>query len=472
MNEKVLIGLTWFTATALGLLSFGWWISLAPGPLVARRVPAEHVSRLPERPAPRVDLRGTFRTFDGVPSDLEASWPRFRGTHLDNVNRETRSLAESWPGTGPPVLWSVDLGEGHAGPAVRNGRVYVLDYDEEAEGDALRCFSLDDGREIWRRTYAVRIKRNHGRSRTVPAVSDRFVVTLGPACHVLCVDAGTGDFRWGLDLVLDYGTEVPLWYAGQCPLIDGTVAVLAPGGKALFVGVDCRTGEVVWETPNEEGWGMSHSCVLPMDLHGTRTYVYCALGGVAGVSAAPGEEGRLLWKTTLWKPSVVAPSPVPLGNGRILVTAGYGAGSRILEVVESEGGHAVKSVATFDKSHFACEQHTPVLFRDLLFTVLPNDAGPTKRQVACMRLDGTMAWTSGPEFRFGLGPFLIADEKMFLLRDDGVLALVRADGEGYRELARAKVLTGRDAWGPMALVDGRLLVRDLKRMICLDVAER
>ena len=56
------------------------------------------------------------------------------------------------------ILWSVnDLGEGYAGAAVANGRVYVLDYDEVREADSLRCFSLDDGKEIWRRWYGVRM---------------------------------------------------------------------------------------------------------------------------------------------------------------------------------------------------------------------------------------------------------------------------------------------------------------------------
>jgi outer membrane protein assembly factor BamB len=29
---------------------------------------------------------------------------------------------------------------------------------------------------------------------------------------------------------------------------------------------------------------------------------------------------------------------------------------------------------------------------------------------------------------------------------------------------------GVDCWGPMALVGGRLIVRDMTRMVCLDVA--
>ena len=71
----------------------------------------------------------------------------------------------------------------------------------------------------------------------------------------------------------------PLWYAGQCPLIDGDIAVIAPcGDKALMIGVDCETVRVVWETPNPHGWEMSHSSIMPMTLNGKRMYVYCAIG--------------------------------------------------------------------------------------------------------------------------------------------------------------------------------------------------
>jgi outer membrane protein assembly factor BamB len=51
-----------------------------------------------------------------------------------------------------------------------------------------------------------------------------------------------------------------------------------------------------------------------------------------------------------------------------------------------------------------------------------------------------------------------------------VLSLARAVPDRYDELAEAKVLTGHDSWGPLALVGGRLLARDLTTMVCLDVS--
>ena len=471
MKSRLTVAAAVLLTAAVCILASLWWFSSSPSLPLQPRLPER------DRQTPRqaedevVDLRGRFERFDGQPSrNLRGAWPRFRGTAFDNIVADPGPLLESWPSNGPPVLWSVELGEGYAGPAVANGCVYLLDYDEQRQGDTLRCFSFEDGREIWRRTYGVKIKRNHGISRTVPAVTERFVVTIGPKCHVLCCDAQTGEFLWGVDMVREWGTQVPLWYTGQCPLIDGELAILAPCGSALLVAVDCASGTIVWQTPNRKSWQMSHSSVIPMTLSGRRMYVYAAIGGLVGVSAEGQDRGRILWETTEWTPKIVAPSPVILDDGRIFMTAGYGAGSAMFRVSESNGTYTVKLLFALERTVFGCEQHTPICQDGYLYSVLPPDAGAGRGQLACMTTEGVMKWLSGASDRFGLGPFLmVGGEKMFLLDDSGTLTLARTTPDGYIRLARARVLEGREAWAPMAFADGRLLIRDSKRLVCLDV---
>lgn len=454
---------------AAGGLAVGHWLGAGPARGLTLRVPEPDPGAKQGAAGGPVDLKGVFRTFDGRPSSETASWPRFRGAEFDNVGREQIALAETWPAEGPPVRWSVELGEGYAGPAVRHGRVYVLDYDEERHSDALRCFSFDDGRELWRRSYRNEMKRNHGFSRTVPAVSERHVVSLGPRGHVLCVDALTGDFKWGIDLVRDQGAKEPLWYCGQCPLIDGETAVLAPAGRSLLIGVDCATGKIEWETPNSDHWEMSHSSVAPMTLAGRRMYVYAARGGVAGVAADGPDRGAILWRTTEWNNSITSPMPVPLPGDRLFLTAGYGAGSMVLQLKAGPAGIEAAVAARIEKSVFACEQHTPILYENLLYSVLPADAGEHKRQAACYDPAGRVVWTSGAADRFGLGPFLIAAGRLLVMNEDGNLTMARASAAGWQPMAHAQVLHGREAWAPMAFVGGRLLARDSKQMICLDL---
>src|SRR5262249_23822677 len=192
----------------------------------------------------------------------------------------------------------------YAGATVLKGRVYVMDYDRLNRQDALRCLSLADGREIWRYAYPVGVKRNHGMSRTAPAVSDNVVVAIGPEGQVVCLDPDGGNFHWGLDLVRQYDATVPPWYAGQCVLIDKGAVILAPGGKdALLLAVDGFTGKELWKTRNPHGWKMTHSSVMPMELGGERMYVYCANNGVVGGAA---KDGAILWETNEWKISSAA----------------------------------------------------------------------------------------------------------------------------------------------------------------------
>ena len=419
---------------------------------------------------------GQFAASDGKPAtDLFGTWPGFRGENRDGVAPDDVPLARQWPPGGPKVLWSVPVGLGYAAPAVMGGRVYLLDYDEAKQADALRCLSLADGKEIWRRWYEIPIDSDHGVSRTVPAVTEKYVVTFGPKCHVMCVDAATGNFRWGIDLAREYRTAWPKWYASQCPLVDHDRAILAPAGKeVLLMGVDCETGKVLWKTPNPRGWKMTHSSVMPMEFKGRRMYIYCASGGVTAVAAEDAGDvkaGDVLWERTDWQvPFANVPSPVIIGNGHVLLSGGYGGGAMMIRLKEEGGKLTSETVWRLTKSkEFGSEQQTPVFYRGRIYAVLPKEAGSFGEQLVCMDLEGKHAWRSGRGAKFGLGPYLVADGCLLVMNDDGLLVMAEAAGDAYKPLAKAKVLGGHETWAPMALVSGRLLVRDLKQMKCLDM---
>jgi len=414
-----------------------------------------------------VKIAGQLATFDGAPSAITETWPRFRGADSDGVSKSDVPLARSWPEEGPPVLWSVKVGDGFAGAAVFAGRVYLLDYDIENAADVVRCLSLDDGRDIWRYSYPVKVKEWHGRSRTVPAVTEKYIVTIGPKCHVTCLDSMTGEFRWMYNLVREFGTTVPQWFTAQCPLIDDGKAIIAPAGEeVLMMAIDCETGEIVWKTPNPDKWSMTHSSIMPMDFDGRRFYVYSADGGVVGVSAVDGE---VLWKYTDWHMKISAPSPVVIAPDRIFLTAGYGQyelGSTMLRLTVEDGVIVARSEFLHNTEVFGSMQQTPVFYNGHIYGV-----GMDKKvQLACLDLQGNILWSSTGANKFGHGPYLIAGGMIYAMDNDGLLRIVQASPGGYTELDQARVLEGPESWGPMALVAGRLILRDLKRMICLDIS--
>lgn len=461
-------------------LNPGWALAMTERPVPTLRLPGQ--DNAPARTVAKVDFPGTFTVGPGQPAEATGAWSGFRGEYRDNLARPLQPLLPEPPPHGPTVLWQVSCGEGYAGPAVRNGRVWLLDHDAEEHADVLRCLSLDDGRELWRRSYRVTVKRQHGFSRTVPAVTDRYVLTFGPKCHVLCVRANTGDFLWGLDLVAEFGCEVPQWYAGQCPLIDNGRAILAPAGPdVLMLAVDCETGKTLWKAPNQRNWTQTHSSILPVSFAGRGIYLYCGSGGLAGVDA---DSGEVLFLNEDWTVKIATvPTPVDLGEGSILLVGGYGAGSMLVQLEERSAdpdnpgampGVVARTVKRLPPETLGSDQQTPVYFDDHLYAVLPKGIA-RGAQLACLTAKGIPLWHSGTEHTFGLGPYLAVDDPdgigkaILAMNDEGLLSAVRATPRGFELLWQVDVLQGHEAWAPMALAGGRLLVRDLTTLKCLDL---
>ncbi len=409
-------------------------------------------------------IEGLLQRYDGTPSDIAGSWPMFRGPDGNAVIESDVPLARKWPTAGPTKMWQVQLGEGYAAPAVYNGCVYLIDYDMQAGADAIRCFSLADGKEIWRYSYPVSIKRNHGMSRTIPAVNDDYIVTIGPKCYVTCLDAKTGELKWMIDLVRGYGTKEPLWYAGQCPLIVNNKAIIAPAGRdVLMMAVDCKTGQIEWQAPNPQRWEMTHCSILPVRFAEKDFYVYPGSRGVAGISA---EDGTVLWQTDAWYLRTNVPTPVDAGDGRIFLSAGYNKGSMMLQLREKDGAIVPEVQFELAPDVFGSDQQTPIFYKGYIYGVRPD------KQLVCMDMTGRILWASGAQHKYGLGPYIIADGMIYIIADDGLLSLVEAVPDEFRLLDQAKVLEGHECWGPPALVAGQLLVRDLTTLVCLDVSAK
>ncbi|MBN1865165.1 MAG: PQQ-binding-like beta-propeller repeat protein [Victivallales bacterium] len=466
-------------AVACAIIAIAIWQGSASNINVSRNIPGMDFpnSGRSSQEAKETAIGEFFEAYMDIPQDSSPySWPRFRGPDFDNISRQSLPLQIQAHDQAPHVAWQIQLGEGHAAPVVHHGKVYILDYDEQNKADALRCLSLKNGKEIWRRWYRNPLKRNHGISRTIPAVNNDYVLTVGPAGHVMCLRADSGELLWSVDMVREYGTAVPLWYTGQCPLIDGDIAVIAPAGDTvLMAGILCETGETVWQTENTLDLKMSHSSIIPMTLAGKRTFVYSALGAIVGVSAESSDHGKMLWACDEWNRKVVAPSPVFLGDDRLLITAGYGGGSMILRISQDNSGFAYEVLqAVKPAKGLASEQQTPIVTGNRIYSIMPKDAGVLRQQFVCASPDNIteILWASGPENRFGLGPFILADNKFFIMDDNGYMTVLDMTSSHPVQIARFKALDGHDAWGPIAIAGDKMLVRDSTTMRCLDFAPR
>ena len=393
------------------------------------------------------------------------NWPQFRGPNRDAVSRET-GLLRSWPEGGPKVLWTTTVAQGYAAPAIVDGRVYFNDYDQADERWLVRCLSLKSGEEIWRFGYKRQIRANHGITRSVPAVDGKYVFSLDPKCVLHCLDASSGSEIWARNLVADYKTVIPPWYNGQCPLLESDRVIIAPGGTALVAALEKGTGKPIWETPNPDGLAMSHASLVPTEIDGVKQYLYTTLAGPVGVAA---DDGRVLWSFP-WKFNVAVPtSPLPVGDGRIFYTSCYEAETLMIRVRREGNEFRAEKVFSLSADDWNSETHTPILFDNHLFAVGKKSRG----LFTCLDPNGRQVWTSEGKATFDLGSYILADGMFFVLEGKtGVLRLLEANTKEYRELAWAQVLSGPEVWAPLALSDGRLIVRDMHEMKCLQVGQQ
>ncbi|MDL2265489.1 PQQ-like beta-propeller repeat protein [Parabacteroides sp. OttesenSCG-928-G07] len=472
-EKKIITGVTVFVVLLYVGVLIGWHMYAPRENLTIQAPGADNRPEGLVRAANDVVIGEYFMRYEvDFSSELTGKWNSFRGENSNNIVQTVDAI--TIPEEDYPVLWSVETGEGHAAPVIYNGRAYFLDYNEQLSSDALRCFSLETGEELWRRWYRVPIKRNHGFSRTVPYVSDDYIITIGPEGHVMCCDPVTGDLKWTLDMQKEFTTEVPFWYTGQCPYVDNNVLILAPAGEeVLLAGVDCSTGEIIWTTPNTLDYTMSHSSVMPMTLSGKKTYVYIGVGGVCGVSAEESDKGTLLWNTGRWQPTVVAPSPLQLSSNQIFLVAGYGNGGALLRVDRAGSGWTAAIVDQYKpNAGLASEQQTPILYNNMIISIIPKDGGGQRGRLVYYSPSDlhTPVWSSSSDERFGLGPYLMINNKLFLFNENGELYVYDVQPRSMTLLKKQVIIeNGADAWGPLAYADGMLIVRDAHVVKCIKI---
>ena len=472
IKKNLTIGFVTLLVALIYVGAIVWWHCYTPDYKLTIQNPG--ADNRPEgtlsRKADEVVIGEFFIRYAEYFSTLNGQWSCFRGNDYKNMAHTSENINVE---SDFSVQWKVEAGEGHAAPVIYNGLVYLLDYDEDINSDVLRCFALESGVELWRRWYRSPMKRNHGFSRTAPVVTEKQVITIGPQAHVMCCDPVSGNLKWTLDVQKHFQTETPFWYCGQCPRIEDNQLIIAPAGKeTLMAGIDCETGEIAWQTPNTPNYTMSHSSVTPMTLGGKKMYLYVGIGGVCGVSAEVADKGTLLWNVDTWKPSVVAPSPVQLSSSEIALTAGYGAGGALLQVKNTDGKWTAIIADRYKPNEgLASEQQTPILYEQLIITVLPKDGGTRRGKLVAYSPSNlrTPVWESAADERFGLGPYMIIGNQLFVLKDDGELYLYKLEQKGMKFVKKQRIMEGIDAWAPMAYADNYLMLRDEKWVYCLKI---
>src|SRR5262249_54169719 len=197
-------------------------------------------------------------------------WPQWLGPYRDGVWRESGILTKFPPG-GPKVLWRVPIGGGFSGPAITDGRVYVMDRqgDELKKGsetpgkDGLKstervlCFDAKDGKELWKHEYDCLYKVLYPSGpRTTPVVKGGYVWTLGSMGDICCLESDSGKLVWTKHLPKESTPKPPLWGYAAHLLVDGDKVISLCGGEgSAAVALNKLTGEELWKALTVEEVG-------------------------------------------------------------------------------------------------------------------------------------------------------------------------------------------------------------------------
>jgi outer membrane protein assembly factor BamB len=422
-------------------------------------------------------------------------WPQWMGPDRDGMWRET-GIVSSFPADGPSIRWRVPVGPGYTGPAVANGRVYLMDrqpaLDENgnpraAEDTSLLgtervlCYDASNGKLLWKHEYdcPYRISYPTG-PRTTPLIQDKRVYTLGAMGDVKCLHADNGEVIWSMSLLERFDAKPPVWGYACHPLMDGDRLYLMAGGEdSAVVALDKSNGKTIWHALTVQEIGYA-----PVVLHQAGDARRLIVWHDVAVKALDPDTAQVLWSADF--PQGVPQRPVvpimtPLIAGNLLMVSNFYDGGMMLDVNWAENTAQVKWAA--DKQDRKHEQGmnvlmaTPFIEGDYIYGAAGNG------ELRCVELQtGNVVWREvaplGEENEYFATCFLVKNEdRFFIFNDQGYLIIAQLTPAGYTELGRAKVLEnctlvrGRNVvWSHPAFANRAMFARNDKELICVDLA--
>jgi outer membrane protein assembly factor BamB len=388
----------------------------------------------------------TAATNEGEETD--SGWPGFRGPRRDGIIRGAR-IETDWSQQPPVEMWRRPIGPGWSSFAVSGNLIYTQ--EQRGDHELVSCYNLTTGKPVWRHRDAARFwESNAGAGpRSTPTLSGDRAYTFGATGILNALNARNGSVVWSRNAASDTKKKVPHWGFASSPLVVGDVVIIAAAD--VLAAYDINTGNPRWVGPNGRG-GYSSPHLSTID--GVAQVLL--LNGEGAISVAPAD-GTLLWKHAWEGDSIVQPAVT--ADGDVLIGSGSGLGSEVgvrrVAVAHGPSGWTAEERWTSEglKPYF----NDFVVHKDHAF-------GFDGSNVACIDLNnGERKWKGGD---YGHGQLVLLPDQdvLLVLSEQGELALVRASGDQFTELARFKAIEGK-TWNHPVLVGDILLVRNDHEMV-------
>jgi len=406
----------------------------------------------------------------GAGGVFASDWPGWRGPNRDAQSPET-GLLRDWPASGPPLAWrAAGIGTGFSGVAVVGDRIYTMGDKDGAQ--LVFALRKADGRVAWSARVGPAWSSDAGGPRTTPVVDGELVYAIGTDGDLVALDSATGKERWRKSLPRDFGgSMMSSWKFSESPLVDGDRLVFTPGARdAALVAVDKRTGQTLWRAAVPDlgprgNDGAGYSSIVVSNGAGTKQYVQLLGRGLVGIRAS---DGKFLWGYNRVANHVANISTPIVRANHVFASTGYQTGAALLELRKEGDGVAAREVYFLPSQTFQNHHGGLVLVGNHVY------AGHGHRKGFPICLDfatGKVAW--GGDIRnagSGSAAVMYADGRLYFRYENGVVLLLEATPEGYREKGSLTIPDVRDpSWPHLTVADGRLYVREQDNLYVYDV---
>jgi outer membrane protein assembly factor BamB len=393
-----------------------------------------------------------------------ADWPQWLGPKR---NGGTSEKVEPWKEK-PEIVWRASVGQGFSSPVVAAGRVFMhaRGPDKEKEEETVVAFDAATGKELWKDTYerpAYKSVLGTG-PRAKPTVAGKRLFTLGINGLLGCYEVDTGKRLWQVDLYKQFQADLPQFAVCCSPLVIGNRVIVSIGGKGrCVVALNVENGKVEWQALDDAA--STSSAILfaggARPRGGAPDAVFMTPLRIVGLDPL---DGSLRWEHPMvFQPQGTSPTPVVIGDKIVASTQAHGAVA--VQVGKKDEGLAASPAWQLKeaKSYFS----SGVTAGDWVVLVT-NTAQPIpEAYLDCLEAKtGKELWKKKVGY-FHAGVIRTGDDKLLVLSDNGELTLWEIEGQGPKELAKAKVCDGTLV--TPALAEGRLYVRDGKGIACVQL---
>ena len=386
----------------------------------------------------------------GTVEENRAYYPQFLGPGR-NARLPGVHLDPDWKRRPPRELWRREVGDGWSAFAVARGR--AVTQEQRGALETVVCYDLLTGEVVWAHADSSRYESTLAGigPRATPTIAGDRVYTMGATGILNSLDLETGRLRWSRDIIADNGGGAPIWGISASPLVLDSLVVVSPGGVdgRSLAAYHADRGDVVWAGGRARAGYSSPSLV---QLAGRSQILVFARKAV--VSHSP-LDGQVLWRQPWPGGTECVAQPVLLPGDQVLVSSGYGIGSRLYDVAETPDGGLSASLRW--ESPRLKAKFTNVVFHD--GSVYGLDDGV----LVCLNpVSGKRRWKRG---RYGHGQLILVEDLLLIQAESGEVVLVEANPEQHVERARLEVLSAK-TWNNPALAAPYLLVRNNQEAAC------